>query len=90
LRWFLAFFWRGEEGGRRGGSGVWSIVEVGRKVTMGEDAERIERREPQKEREYVYALWEEVCGSVFSLRVCLEPVSRRGGREWREKRRNRR
>jgi hypothetical protein len=47
----LAFFWRGEEGGRRGGSEVWSIVEVGRKVTMGEDAERIERREPQKERE---------------------------------------
>jgi hypothetical protein len=32
-------------------AGVWSIVEVGRKVTMEEDAERLERREPQKERE---------------------------------------
>jgi hypothetical protein len=31
--------------------GVWLIAEVGRKVTMEEDAERIERREPQKERE---------------------------------------
>jgi hypothetical protein len=51
LRWSLAFFWKGEEGGRRGGSEVWSIVEVGRKVTMGEDAERIEKREPQKEHE---------------------------------------
>ncbi len=51
LQWFMAFYWRGEEGGRRGGSEVWLIVEVGRKVTMGEDAERIERREPQKERE---------------------------------------
>ncbi len=46
LRWFLAFFWRGEKGGRRGGNEVWSIVEVGRKVTMEEDADRIEIREP--------------------------------------------
>jgi hypothetical protein len=44
----LAFFLRGEEGGRRGGSLVWSIVEVGRKVTMEEDAERIEREESRR------------------------------------------
>jgi hypothetical protein len=47
-------FWRfsgGEKKVVEEEEGVWSIVEVGRKVTMEEDAERIERREPQKERE---------------------------------------